>query len=74
MPTEEGGIVGELRAQARKRAGGGPIPSEEGLLKKPLLGVATPQPPLRGLLNNPVQVTGGMEIHAAADTKPVPGL
>ena len=31
-------------------------------------------PPLRGLLNNPVQVTGGMEIHAAADTKPVPGL
>ena len=27
-----------------------------------------------GLLKNPVQVTDGMEGHAAADTKPVPGL
>ena len=28
----------------------------------------------KGLLKNPVLGVGGMEIHAAADTKPVPGL
>ena len=30
--------------------------------------------PLKGLLNNPVLGAGGMEVHAAADRKPVPGL